>query len=93
MAEVNTLGCAPSNGWCLAHNDELECSHGCGQGHRMWEHFRDCSDPPPPLETAWPGFVDNCIGCGRDLRAGDPIRRYADGNVCGMGCLEKDPPS
>jgi hypothetical protein len=90
IAEVNAFGCAPADGQCIAHQDELACSHACSHAKGLLDHLMKCDDPPPPLETAWPGFTDDCIGCGRALRAGDFIRRYEDGTVCGDGCLEKD---
>lgn len=93
IGPVNAFGCAPVDGQCVAHNQELECSHACSEATGLLDHIIKCDDPPPPLETAWDDFTDNCIGCGRTLRAGDAIRRYEDGTVCGNGCPEKDSPS
>lgn len=89
---LNEFGCAPLNGQCLAHDSEMACSHICEENRCGFEHSIKCDDPPPPPRAA--GHHDGCcIGCGRELWAGELVRDYEEGAVHANGCPEKDPPS
>ena len=82
---LNDFGCAPDGRRCLAHDDEMACSHVCESNRDWYKHVGECDDPPPPARSA--GHYDGCcIGCGRQLWAGELVREYEEGCVHADGC-------